>query len=124
MYDSWKLSNRLHLGYHLFYLSFQMQLRFLLPVLPLLNIPAAAALAWLWQRRSKSKVRALQFIAAAALVVLSFALACLFLAVSGLNYPGGEALDLLHELPQTTGEITSSQACCHRELGDVIHFCI
>ena len=78
-------------------------------MLPLLNIPAAAALAWLWQRRGKSKVRGLQLMVAASLVVLSFALACLFLAVSGLNYPGGEALDLLYELPQITGEITSSQ---------------
>lgn len=83
-----------------------LQLRFLLPVLPLLNIPAAAALAWLWQRRGKSKVRAVQLLIAAAMVSLSFVLACLFLAVSGINYPGGEALSLLHELPQSTGEMT------------------
>ena len=82
-----------------------LQLRFLLPMLPLLNIPAAAALAWLWRRRGKSKAMALQCVLSAALVLLSFILACFFLAVSRLNYPGGEALQKLHGLPQATGQI-------------------
>lgn len=69
-------------------------------MLPLLNIPAAAGLGWLWQRRVKSKARALQFALAAAIVMLSFVLTCLFLAVSRLNYPGGNALQTLHQLPQ------------------------
>ena len=81
------------------------QLRFLLSVLPLLNIPAAAALAWLWRQRARSTLWNLTSLAAAALLALNLTLTVLFLTVSRDNYPGGKALLALHDLRQNTGEL-------------------
>ena len=80
-----------------------LQLRFLLPVLPLLNIPAASGLVWFWRRRWKSRIGTALCLAAGALVAASLVATGAFLAVSRLNYPGGHAMYLLHTLAQPQG---------------------
>lgn len=75
-----------------------LQLRFLLPVLPVFNVPAAAALASLWKNRDKSAARSLLLKSAVAALALNCVVTALFTAVSRQNYPGGHALARLHEI--------------------------
>ena len=77
-----------------------MQLRFLLPVLSVLEIPASCGLASLVKGRRKSAVRQVAMLLAFAGILGSLALTLLILQVSRLNYPGGEALQALHQLQQ------------------------
>lgn len=74
------------------------QLRFIVPVLPALNIPAACAVAWGWRNASKSRARLMILLGIVASLGASLALTGLFTAVSRQNYPGGHALLRLHEL--------------------------
>ena len=76
--------------------SFCVQVRFLLPVLPVLNIAAASALARIWNNRGKrqwlsANATSFLLIAASAMAVL------VMLMVSRQNYPGGHALHELHK---------------------------
>ena len=70
------------------------ELRFLLPVLPVFNATAAVGLAQ-WYRRT-NKNRYLLAIAIGALIC-SLLVSMLFLYISSLNYPGGYAIQRLHE---------------------------
>lgn len=72
------------------------QVRFLLPVLPVFNIAAAAAVARIWNNRHKA---AWLFASTAAclLVIGSICASTIMLAVSRHNYPGGHALHELHQ---------------------------
>ena len=65
-----------------------MQLRFIFPCLPLLDIAAACALARLWLARRKSTWRRLLAFSALASLLASAALAGLFAAAAHHNYPG------------------------------------
>ena len=72
-----------------------MQVCFILPILPVLNIAAAAALARIWNNRHKTA--ALAATTAAFLLVAGSILATtVMLIVSRHNYPGGQALASLH----------------------------
>ena len=71
-------------------------MRFLLPVLPLLNIAAAAGLMRAYQNRRKGPGWAGVWLAAVALLACSAAAAVLMTVVSRVNYPGGHALARLH----------------------------
>ena len=71
-------------------------MRFLLPVLPLLNMAAAAGLTRSFQNRRKGPGWAGIWLAAVALLVCSAAAVVLMAAVSRANYPGGHALATLH----------------------------
>ena len=73
-----------------------LQVRFLLPVLPLLNIAAAAGLRRAYQNRRKGPGWAGLWLAAVAVLVCSAAAAVLMTMVSRANYPGGHALARLH----------------------------
>lgn len=73
------------------------QLRFLLPVLPLFNLAAAAALVRAIHNRSKSTQHRLACAAAVALMLASLSAAMFMLYVSAHNYPGGQALHQLHQ---------------------------
>ena len=87
-----------------------LQLRFLLPVLPVLNIPSAAALASLYQNSSKSRGRQLLFLGAIGLTAANVALNVLLVSISCLNYPGGHALWRLHALELSQSEYVRASA--------------
>ncbi|KAF2636115.1 hypothetical protein P280DRAFT_510643 [Massarina eburnea CBS 473.64] len=70
--------------------------RFIIYVIPGLTAVAAAGAAWIWTRRGKSIIYALLSLSLVASVLLSFAASTALLAISSLNYPGGEALHFLH----------------------------
>ena len=70
--------------------------RFVVYVVPGLTAIAAAGASWIWTRRAKSAIYALLSLALLASVLLSFVASSAFLAISSLNYPGGGAIDFLH----------------------------
>jgi alpha-1,6-mannosyltransferase len=70
--------------------------RFIIYVIPGLTAIAAAGAAWIWTRRSKSIIYAVLSLSLVASVLISFATSTALLAISSLNYPGGEALHYLH----------------------------
>lgn len=72
-------------------------------MLPVLNVPAASALALLWRNRGKSRVRQLAFLTSVGMLLGSCALTALFAAASRLNYPGGYALAKLHSMEEANG---------------------
>ncbi|EIE22326.1 Alg9-like mannosyltransferase [Coccomyxa subellipsoidea C-169] len=74
------------------------EVRFLLPVLPLFNVAAAAAAWRLWINRRKSIVWRFGCWCAVALLAATLAATVLMTAVSLQNYPGGYALAKLHRL--------------------------
>lgn len=70
--------------------------RFIIYVIPALTGVAATGASWIWTRRSKSWPYAVLSLAFVASVLLSFIASTALLAVSSLNYPGGEAVQYLH----------------------------
>lgn len=70
--------------------------RFIIYVIPGLTGVAAAGASWIWTRRAKSVVYAALSLALVGSVLLSFAASTTILALSSLNYPGGNALHILH----------------------------
>lgn len=74
------------------------QVRFLFPVLPLINLAAAPALARLYINRRKQWLGRAVFLAAASLLAASLLATGLMTWASSHNYPGGYALKRLHEL--------------------------
>ena len=74
-----------------------MQVRFLLPVLPVFNTASAAALARIWTNRHKAGWRVAWAASLLLLAATPFA-TTVMVSVSRHNYPGGHALHQLHEL--------------------------
>ncbi|KAF2099301.1 alpha-1,6-mannosyltransferase subunit Ecm39 [Rhizodiscina lignyota] len=77
--------------------------RFIIYVVPSLTAVAAAGADWIWKQRLRSGwfgkyVCGMLSMALVLSVLLSFLTSSLLLAVSSLNYPGGEALTRLHSL--------------------------
>ncbi|KAL9595878.1 MAG: hypothetical protein Q9219_006183 [cf. Caloplaca sp. 3 TL-2023] len=72
--------------------------RFVIYVIPPLLTAAALGANWIWTRRAKAAVYRVLSLTLAASIIASFSASTLMLAVSRLNYPGGEALDRLHTL--------------------------
>ncbi|KAF2662908.1 glycosyltransferase family 22 protein [Lophiostoma macrostomum CBS 122681] len=70
--------------------------RFIVYVVPALTAVAAAGASWIWTRRAKSVIYSTLSLALVGSVLLSFTASTALLAISSLNYPGGEALDILH----------------------------
>lgn len=70
--------------------------RFILYVIPGLTAVAADGASWIWTRRSKSTVYTLLSLGLVSSILFSFAASSMILAISSLNYPGGEALHALH----------------------------
>jgi alpha-1,6-mannosyltransferase len=70
--------------------------RFILYAIPGLTAVSAAGASWIWTRRSKSAIYTFLSRALIASVLLSFLTSTALLAISSLNYPGGEALHALH----------------------------
>lgn len=85
------------------------ELRFLFPVLPLLNVAAALGFSQIWSQRQQDALRRLITYSAVLGIVASLIFALGFLYVSSLNYPGGEALQTFHSMYSNT----SSNATLH-----------
>ena len=81
-----------------------MQVRFLLPVLPVFNISAAAALGRIWNNRHKP-AWSLACAACAVLMAATVLASSVMLLVSRQNYPGGHALHQLHSIETTSVEV-------------------
>jgi alpha-1,6-mannosyltransferase len=78
--------------------------RFIVYVIPGLTAVAGSGAAWIWTRRAKSAVYAMLSLALVASVLLSFAASTALLAISSLNYPGGETLQVLNSYDVRSGE--------------------
>ncbi|KAF1944115.1 hypothetical protein EJ02DRAFT_341885 [Clathrospora elynae] len=77
--------------------------RFILYTIPGLTGVAAVGASWIWTRRSKSVLYAILSLVLIGSVLMSFAASTAILGISSLNYPGGEALHVLHnEMNHTT----------------------
>jgi alpha-1,6-mannosyltransferase len=79
------------------------ELRFIIYTLPLFNVVAALGISNIWKNRHK-----LPFyvpLVAVCFLLLSFGLAQCFFSISRHNYPGGQALSLLHSLVDHDTEI-------------------
>lgn len=70
--------------------------RFIIYVIPGLTAVASSGASWIWTRRAKSAIYSILSLALVASVLLSFATSIALLGISSLNYPGGEALENLH----------------------------
>nr|SVE81262.1 EOG090X04MD [Daphnia magna] len=82
------------------------ELRFIIYVIPLLNIAVAAACSRLWENRTKGKWFALLALVAIGHLVANLVLTSFLLVVSRANYPGGEALFLLHKMEGRESNVT------------------
>jgi len=72
------------------------ELRFIIYCLPLLNTAAAAVCQFFWSNRTKSLLGRLMAVAIAGHLLVNAFCSSGLLYVSSLNYPGGEAMDVLH----------------------------
>lgn len=70
--------------------------RFIIYIIPALTAVSAAGASWIWIRRGKSLVYAVLSLTLVLSVLASFAASTALLAISSLNYPGGQALSYLH----------------------------
>nr|CAG4649264.1 EOG090X04MD [Scapholeberis mucronata]SVE93564.1 EOG090X04MD [Scapholeberis mucronata] len=82
------------------------ELRFIIYVFPLLNVAAAAACSRLWENRRKSKWRGLLALIAIGHLVANLMMTGFLIMASRVNYPGGEALSLLHKLEPAESNVT------------------
>jgi alpha-1,6-mannosyltransferase len=70
--------------------------RFIIYIIPGLTGVAAAGASWIWTRRGKTFMYAALSLTLVASVLVSFVASTALLAISSLNYPGGEAIQYLH----------------------------
>ncbi|PBP19564.1 Alg9-like mannosyltransferase [Diplocarpon rosae] len=71
--------------------------RFIIYVVPPLTAAASLGASYIWTRRSKSWIYSLASLMVAASVAVSFLSSTIMLLISSLNYPGGDALNQLHD---------------------------
>lgn len=74
------------------------ELRFIMYVFPLLNLAAARACAWFWDRRRKSVFWCMSTLIVCFHLVANLFMTQTLLFISSYNYPGGYALLRLHDL--------------------------
>ncbi|KAL1603962.1 Dol-P-Man:Man(7)GlcNAc(2)-PP-Dol alpha-1,6-mannosyltransferase [Paraconiothyrium brasiliense] len=70
--------------------------RFIIYIIPALTGVAAVGASWIWTRRGKTVIYAVLSLTLVASVLVSFVTSTALLAISSINYPGGEAIDYLH----------------------------
>ncbi|ODN02533.1 putative Dol-P-Man:Man(7)GlcNAc(2)-PP-Dol alpha-1,6-mannosyltransferase [Orchesella cincta] len=81
------------------------ELRFIIYVIPVLNVAAAVACDILWKKRAKNILWALMCVGLIFHIVLNGVLSTAMLIVSSKNYPGGNALIKLHQLEHMSSPI-------------------
>uniref|UniRef100_T1IJL3 Mannosyltransferase n=1 Tax=Strigamia maritima TaxID=126957 RepID=T1IJL3_STRMM len=74
------------------------ELRFIVYIFPLLNVAAAKGCHFLFENRAKSRVCQLLAAGTSGHIFMNLCMTSLLLYVSKINYPGGIALQRLHEL--------------------------
>lgn len=70
--------------------------RFIIYIIPGLTGVAAIGASWIWTRRGKTAIYAVLSLVLVSSVLVSFVASTALLAISSLNYPGGEAIQYLH----------------------------
>ena len=70
--------------------------RFIIYVIPGLTAVAAGGASWIWTRRAKSVIYGVLSLTLLGSILVSFATSTAILAISSLNYPGGVAIEYLH----------------------------
>ena len=86
--------------FFIFLYSFQphKERRFIIYAIPPLLAVAAAGASWIWTRRAKSLTYRFLSLCLVASTLASFGANFAMLAMSRLNYPGGEAINRLHSI--------------------------
>ncbi|UYV79825.1 ALG12 [Cordylochernes scorpioides] len=82
------------------------ELRFVLYVVPVLNVAAARACTALWHSRLKSFKHVLALLSMCMLLVLNLLASCMLLYISANNYPGGMALSRLHKIEPRHSDVS------------------
>ncbi|KAK7490863.1 hypothetical protein BaRGS_00017919 [Batillaria attramentaria] len=82
------------------------ELRFIIYALPVFNTAAACGAANIWRKRAKSLVRMLLAWGLIGLLFVNTVASGIFLYVSHLNYPGGDAMSALHRLEQKRTDVS------------------
>jgi alpha-1,6-mannosyltransferase len=91
------------------------EMRFMFPIMPILNLAAAVGMTRLhqWAFPAKDKTRSLlaqlAFLSCVGALLVSFAGSMAFLQVSRLNYPGGEALSLITKHLEQNNHVTDAR---------------
>ncbi|XP_052282957.1 dol-P-Man:Man(7)GlcNAc(2)-PP-Dol alpha-1,6-mannosyltransferase-like [Dreissena polymorpha] len=81
------------------------ELRFIIYVIPVLNVAAAEACHRLWISKSKSYLQALLALLAVLHIAGNITTTSVFMYTSHSNYPGGVALARLHELEPSASDV-------------------
>lgn len=79
--------------------------RFIVYTIPAFTAVAAGGAGWIWTRRRKSAIYRILSMMLVASTIVSFAVSTGSLYLSSLNYPGGEALQRLHQLAGEAAEV-------------------
>ncbi|XP_030369476.1 probable Dol-P-Man:Man(7)GlcNAc(2)-PP-Dol alpha-1,6-mannosyltransferase isoform X2 [Scaptodrosophila lebanonensis] len=82
------------------------ELRFIIYVLPVLNIVAACACHRIWLNSAKSAWHGFLALCAGGHLLLNVGVTIFLLLISGTNYPGGAALSRLHRLELETSNVS------------------
>lgn len=81
------------------------ELRFIIYTFPVFNTVAACALAMLWQNKEKSVLRKLLALGSSGMILGNVIITSGFLYVAHNNYPGGDAIQKLHQLEERETEV-------------------
>ncbi|KIW03983.1 uncharacterized protein PV09_04814 [Verruconis gallopava] len=93
--------------------------RFIIYIIPALTAVASVGASWIWTRRSKGIIYRLLSVVLVLSTAASFAASASLLAISRLNYPGGEAVMRLHALTAdstTTVRVHADNLACQTGL--------
>ncbi|KAI0215585.1 Dol-P-Man:Man(7)GlcNAc(2)-PP-Dol alpha-1,6-mannosyltransferase [Lamellibrachia satsuma] len=82
------------------------ELRFIIYVFPVLNTAAAIVCSRIWMMRRRSWLRGCLALVAVGHLFVNMAITGGLLYVSHYNYPGGTALHQLHQIEQTTQDVS------------------
>jgi alpha-1,6-mannosyltransferase len=84
--------------------------RFIVYVIPSFTAVSAVGASWVWTRRQKSILYRAASLGLVGSLIFSFSASLALLAISRLNYPGGEAITRLHGMVGNTGRTINVHA--------------